>query len=151
VADILQHESDHDASSSSSSSYSLLARDPAGNTPLHWALTNKAAGAVLALLASPAAQAQLARYGDQWLGTERLATATRQSALYPGFSDAMRADLAREAGLTYVIGPMAIRSEGGKRTQYVMFNAAPGASETDIVTSADARLRAAIASGDVSL
>jgi hypothetical protein len=53
------------------------------------------------LLASPAAQAQLARYGDQWLGTERLATATRQNALYPGFSDAMRADLAREAGLTY--------------------------------------------------
>lgn len=56
-----------------------------------------------------------------------------------------------EAGLTYVIGPMAIRSEGGKRTQYVMFNAAPGASETDIVTSADARLRAAIASGEIPL
>ncbi len=56
-----------------------------------------------------------------------------------------------EAGLTYVIGPMAIRSEGGKRTQYVMFNAAPGASETDIVTAADARLRAAIASGELPL
>ncbi len=56
-----------------------------------------------------------------------------------------------EAGLTYVIGPMAIRSEGGKRTQYVMFNAAPGASETDIVTSADTRLRAAITSGELPL
>ncbi len=56
-----------------------------------------------------------------------------------------------EAGLTYVIGPMAIRSEGGKRTQYVMFNAAPGASETDIVTNTDTRLRAAIASGELPL
>ena len=56
-----------------------------------------------------------------------------------------------EAGLTYVIGPMAIRSEGGKRTQYVMFNAAPDASETDIVLSADTRLRAAISSGELPL
>ncbi|MBC8041779.1 MAG: efflux RND transporter permease subunit, partial [Opitutaceae bacterium] len=56
-----------------------------------------------------------------------------------------------EAGLTYVIGPMAIRSEGGKRTQYVMFNAAPGASETDIVRSADARLQTAIRSGELPL
>jgi hypothetical protein len=53
------------------------------------------------LLGSPAGRAQLARYGDQWLGTERLATATRQNTLYPVFSDEMRADLAREAGLTY--------------------------------------------------
>ncbi|MDF3056205.1 MAG: hypothetical protein K0R17_420 [Rariglobus sp.] len=56
-----------------------------------------------------------------------------------------------ETGLTYTIGPMAIRSEGGKRTQYVMFNAAPGASETDVVRTADARLKAAIASGDLPL
>jgi len=56
-----------------------------------------------------------------------------------------------ELGLTYVIGPMAIRSEGGKRTQYVMFNAAPGASEVDIVRSADERLRAAIAAGELAL
>lgn len=56
-----------------------------------------------------------------------------------------------ELGLTYVIGPMAIRSEGGKRTQYVMFNAAPGASEVDIVREADTRLRAAIAAGDLSV
>ena len=56
-----------------------------------------------------------------------------------------------ELGLTYVIGPMAIRSEGGKRTQYVMFNAAPGASEVDIVRAADERLRAAISAGELSL
>jgi Cu(I)/Ag(I) efflux system membrane protein CusA/SilA len=56
-----------------------------------------------------------------------------------------------EAGLTYVIGPMAIRSEGGKRTQYVMFNAAPGASETDIVRTAEARLQTAIRSGELTL
>ena len=56
-----------------------------------------------------------------------------------------------ELGLTYVIGPMAIRSEGGKRTQYVMFNAAPGASEVDIVRAADERLRASISAGDLTL
>jgi Putative silver efflux pump len=56
-----------------------------------------------------------------------------------------------ELGLTYVIGPMAIRSEGGKRTQYVMFNAAPGASEVDVVHAADERLRAAIGSGELAL
>nr|MCU0792912.1 efflux RND transporter permease subunit [Opitutaceae bacterium] len=56
-----------------------------------------------------------------------------------------------ELGLTYVIGPMAIRSEGGKRTQYVMFNAAPGASETEIVRQADERLRTALAAGDLTL
>jgi Cu(I)/Ag(I) efflux system membrane protein CusA/SilA len=56
-----------------------------------------------------------------------------------------------ELGLTYVIGPMAIRSEGGKRTQYVMFNAAPGASEVDIVREADTRLRAAISAGELTL
>ena len=56
-----------------------------------------------------------------------------------------------ELGLTYVIGPMAIRSEGGKRTQYVMFNAEPGASEVDIVRAADERLQAALKSGDLVL
>lgn len=56
-----------------------------------------------------------------------------------------------ELGLTYVIGPMAIRSEGGKRTQYVMFNAAPGASEVEIVRAADERLRAAISAGELTL
>jgi Cu(I)/Ag(I) efflux system membrane protein CusA/SilA len=61
------------------------------------------------------------------------------------------AERPNEAGLTYTIGPMAIRSEGGKRTQYVMFNAAPGASETDIVRTAEARLKSAIASNEIPL
>lgn len=56
-----------------------------------------------------------------------------------------------ELGLTYVIGPMAIRSEGGKRTQYVMFNAAPDASEMDVVRAADTRLRAALDAGELAL
>lgn len=56
-----------------------------------------------------------------------------------------------ELGLTYVIGPMAIRSEGGKRTQYIMFNAAPGASEVDVVRAADTRLRAALDAGELTL
>ena len=56
-----------------------------------------------------------------------------------------------ELGLTYTIGPMAIRSEGGKRTQYVMFNVAPGASEVDVVRAADERLSAALAAGDLEL
>lgn len=54
-------------------------------------------------------------------------------------------------GLTYVIGPMAIRSEGGKRTQYVMFNVAPGASEVDVVRAAESRLSAALAAGELTL
>ncbi|MBF8287774.1 MAG: cusA 2, partial [Candidatus Rokubacteria bacterium] len=51
-----------------------------------------------------------------------------------------------EAGLTYTVGPMAIRSEGGKRTQYVLLNAR-GRGEVEIVQDADARLRAALADG----
>jgi copper/silver efflux system protein len=53
-------------------------------------------------------------------------------------------------GLTYTIGPMAIRSEGGRRTQYVMFNARD-AAEVDVVRAADARLRAALESGQLRL
>lgn len=53
------------------------------------------------LLATPRAAAQLARVADQWLGTERLATADRQPELYPGFDGAVRAALAVEAGQTY--------------------------------------------------
>ena len=56
-----------------------------------------------------------------------------------------------ELGLTQVIGPMAIRSEGGRRTQYVMFNVAPGASEVDVVRAADERLKAALAAGELTL
>lgn len=55
-----------------------------------------------------------------------------------------------EAGLTYTIGPMAIRSEGGKRTQYVLLNAR-GRGEVDVVEDADARLRAALADGRLEL
>jgi copper/silver efflux system protein len=57
---------------------------------------------------------------------------------------------AHELGLTYTIGPMAIRSEGGKRTQYVLLNAR-GRGEVEVVQDADARLRAALARGDLKL
>ncbi len=55
-----------------------------------------------------------------------------------------------EAGLTYTIGPMAIRSEGGKRTQYVLLNAR-GRGEVEVVQDADARVRAALADGRLEL
>ena len=52
--------------------------------------------------------------------------------------------------LTYTIGPMAIRSEGGKRTQYVLLNAR-GRGEMEVVREAEARLRAALADGRLEL
>ncbi len=55
-----------------------------------------------------------------------------------------------EAGLTYTIGPMAIRSEGGKRTQYVLLNAR-GRGEVEVVRDAEARLQAALADGRLEL
>ncbi|MCU0794209.1 MAG: efflux RND transporter permease subunit, partial [Opitutaceae bacterium] len=55
-----------------------------------------------------------------------------------------------ETGLTYTIGPMAIRSEGGKRTQYVLLNARDR-GEVEVVQDADRRLQAALASGELSL
>ncbi|HEX2851988.1 MAG TPA: efflux RND transporter permease subunit [Opitutaceae bacterium] len=55
-----------------------------------------------------------------------------------------------EIGLTYTIGPMAIRSEGGKRTQYVLLNAR-GRGEVEVVRDADSRLRAAIAEGRLEM
>ncbi len=55
-----------------------------------------------------------------------------------------------EAGLTYTVGPMAIRSEGGKRTQYVLLNAL-GRGEVEVVRDADARLQAALADGRLEL
>jgi copper/silver efflux system protein len=55
-----------------------------------------------------------------------------------------------ELGLTYTIGPMAIRSEGGKRTQYVLLNAR-GRGEVEVVRDAEARLRAALADGRLEL
>lgn len=67
-------------------------------------------------------------------------------------ADVMRisATRASEIGLTYTIGPMAIRSEGGMRTQYVMLNVL-GRGEMEVVAGADARLRAALADGRLSL
>jgi Cu(I)/Ag(I) efflux system membrane protein CusA/SilA len=56
-----------------------------------------------------------------------------------------------ESGITHVIGPMALRSEGGKRTQYVMFNLAPGAGEMQVVQAADAQVRAALAAGTLQI
>ncbi len=61
----------------------------------------------------------------------------------------VRAERPSEAGLTYTVGPMAIRSEGGKRTQYVMLNTRGG--EVDVVRAADARLRTALADGRLEL
>ncbi|MBA4136502.1 MAG: hypothetical protein C0518_04210, partial [Opitutus sp.] len=55
-----------------------------------------------------------------------------------------------EAGLTYTIGPMAIRSEGGKRTQYIMLNVRDR-GEVEVVRDADARLREALAAGQLTL
>jgi Cu(I)/Ag(I) efflux system membrane protein CusA/SilA len=55
-----------------------------------------------------------------------------------------------DSPLTYTVGPMAIRSEGGKRTQYVLLNAR-GRGEVEVVRDADARLRAALADGRLEL
>ncbi len=55
------------------------------------------------------------------------------------------------SGLTHTLGPMAIRSEGGKRTQYVMFNVGPDASEMEVVRLADERLRSALDAGEIVL
>ena len=52
--------------------------------------------------------------------------------------------------LTWTIGPMAIRSEGGRRTQYVLLNAR-GRAEVEVVRDAEARVRAALADGRLSL
>lgn len=63
---------------------------------------------------------------------------------------AITAQRPSETGLTYTIGPMAIRSEGGKRTQYVLLNAR-GRGEVEVVRDADARLRAALTDGRLEL
>jgi copper/silver efflux system protein len=55
-----------------------------------------------------------------------------------------------EAGLTYTIGPMAIRSEGGRRTQYVLLNAR-GRGEVEVVRDAEARLRDALNDGRLEM
>ncbi len=60
------------------------------------------------------------------------------------------AERASEIGLTYTIGPMAIRSEGGKRTQYVLLNARDR-GEVEVVQDANARLLAALGRGELKL
>ncbi len=55
-----------------------------------------------------------------------------------------------ETGITHTIGPMAIRSEAGKRTQYIMLNIRDR-GEVEVVRDAEARLRAALAAGELSL
>ena len=70
--------------------------------------------------------------------------------LASGLAPRVAAQRPSEAGLTYTIGPMAIRSEAGKRTQYVLLNAR-GRGEVEVVRDADARLRAALASGQLEL
>ena len=52
--------------------------------------------------------------------------------------------------VTWTIRPMAIRSDGGKRTQYVLLNA-HGRAEVDVVRDADRQLQAALARGDLVL
>jgi Cu(I)/Ag(I) efflux system membrane protein CusA/SilA len=72
------------------------------------------------------------------------------SPLAPRLSPLVTAQRPSESGLTYTIGPMAIRSENGKRTQYVLLNAR-GRGEVEVVRDADARLRAALADGRLEL
>jgi Cu(I)/Ag(I) efflux system membrane protein CusA/SilA len=68
----------------------------------------------------------------------------------PGLTFSILSRRPSEAGLTYTVGPMAIRSEGGKRTQYVMLNVRDR-GEVEVVRDADARLRAALADGRLAL
>jgi Cu(I)/Ag(I) efflux system membrane protein CusA/SilA len=72
------------------------------------------------------------------------------SPLAPRLSPRVSAQRPSEAGLTYTVGPMTIRSENGKRTQYVLLNAR-GRGEVEVVRDADARLRAALADGRLEL
>lgn len=55
-----------------------------------------------------------------------------------------------ESALTFTIGPMAIRSEGGKRTQYVLLNA-QGRAEVEVVRDAETRIKEAIAQNRLDL
>ncbi len=70
----------------------------------------------------------------------------------PSRSSPITVTAAREdpQALTWTIGPMAIRSEGGKRTQYILMNA-DGRPEVEVVRDADQRLQAAIAAGELTL
>ena len=52
--------------------------------------------------------------------------------------------------VTWTVGPMAIRSEGGKRVQYILLNAA-GRGEVEVVRDADRLLRDAIGRGEITV
>lgn len=73
---------------------------------------------------------------------------TRHSSL--ATAPSVTASRSDATGLTYTVGPMAIRSEGGSRTQYVLLNARER-GEVEVVRDADARLRAALAEGRLQL
>jgi Cu(I)/Ag(I) efflux system membrane protein CusA/SilA len=62
----------------------------------------------------------------------------------------VRAQRPADDPLTYTVGPMAIRSEGGKRTQYVLLNTR-GRGEVEVVREAESRLRAALDDGRLTL
>ncbi|MES2694982.1 MAG: efflux RND transporter permease subunit, partial [Verrucomicrobiota bacterium] len=72
----------------------------------------------------------------------------------PTFAPALRLSVISQrpaaSPLTYTVGPMAIRSESGKRTQYVMLNVRDR-GEVEVVRDAEARLRAALDSGQLTL
>jgi Cu(I)/Ag(I) efflux system membrane protein CusA/SilA len=91
------------------------------------------------LVALSPTRAELTLAAGEKLPAELAAHSVRVTATRPS-----------ELGLTYTIGPMAIRSEGGKRTQYVLLNAR-GRGEVEVVREADARLREALADGRLSL
>jgi len=55
-----------------------------------------------------------------------------------------------DSALTWTLGPMAIRSEDGRRVTYVMLNA-DGVSETQLVDAGEQAIRAALATGELTL
>lgn len=55
-----------------------------------------------------------------------------------------------DSALTWTLGPMAIRSEDGRRVTYVMLNA-DGVSETQVVEAGEQAVRAALATGELTL
>lgn len=61
------------------------------------------------LLADPRADATLARFGERWLGIDRLPIVTRDASTYPELTPEVRADMAGEAA-RFLVG---IASSGG--------------------------------------
>ncbi len=84
--------------------------------------------------------------------SERRVEVTRPAGEALGLTGPVR-EVARApsaSALTWTIGPMAIRREAGKRTQYVLLNARDR-GEVEVVQDADARLRTALADGRLHL